>query len=240
MRCARQLKIATVPYLSLGNDEAMGIIDLMRDSFAHKLNIIEEIKLIEALKTTHGLCVAEIADHLGKSKAWVSVRVAMNRELTPVVAKHILSGRFPARSFLYTILPFTRVNSIEPETIDRFVGRVAGNKLATRDIDLLAKEYFTGTEDTREQIEKGDLKWALECLKIDRSHGSNKCTSLEQSVLRSLETIRSCMRLIGRHGDDPRLISGGFFARVNLIATTILGEMEGFTNAVRRLYDRSR
>ncbi len=240
MRCAKRLGIASVPYLSLGNDEAMGIIDLMRDSFSGKLNVIEEIKLIDALHGTLSLSVAEIADQLGKSKAWVSLRVSMNRKLTPVVARHILSGRFPARSYLYSILPFTRVNGIASESIDRFVERVAGNKLSTRNIELLARKYFNGTNAVKEQIEQGDLKWALQCLKGERRYEANGCTSLEQTVLTGLESVRSGMRLVSRHAGEAGLVSGDFFARVNLVTSAILSEIEEFNQAVRRLYDRSR
>jgi hypothetical protein len=239
-RCARRLSIASVPYLSLGDDAAVGIIDLMRDSFSGKLNIIEEIKLIDALKGTHSLSVAEIADQLDRSKAWVSVRVSMNRELTPVVTRHILSGRFPARSYLYSILPFTRVNGVASETIDRFVERVAGSKLSTRDIELLARKYFNGTNIVKEQIEQGDLKWALQCLKGERGSEANGRASLEQTVLTGLESVQSGMRLVNRHANEAGLASGDFFARVNLVTSAILSEMEEFNLAIRRLYDRSR
>jgi hypothetical protein len=50
LRCAKRLAIDTVPYQSLGNDEAMGIIELMRESLTQGLNVIEQIKLIDTLK----------------------------------------------------------------------------------------------------------------------------------------------------------------------------------------------
>jgi len=240
IRCAKILEITTVPYLSLGNDEAMGIIRLMRNSFAKEMNIIEQVKLIEALKTTHGLSIAEIAVQLEKSKAWVSVRAAMSRTLSPTVAKNILSGKFPARSYLYTILPFTRVNGIKSEEIDRFVSRVSGNNLTTREVALLAREYFTGSSQMKKQLEEGKLQWSLECLKKGQSTGAVGCLPLEQSLLECLEKVRSGMRKLSFECGDLRFKSNHFLAQANLLTKSILSELESFTQAIRSLNDRSR
>ena len=240
IRCAKILEITTVPYLSLGNDEAMGIIRLMRNSFAKEMNIIEQVKLIEALKTTHGLSIAEIAVQLEKSKAWVSVRAAMSRTLSPTVAKNILAGKFPARSYLYTILPFTRVNGIKSEEIDRFVSRVAGNNLTTREVALLAREYFTGSAQMKKQIEKGKLQWSLECLKKGQKTKTTIYPSPEQSLLECLETVRSGMRKLSFQCGDLRFKSNHFLVQANLLTKGILSELESFTQAIRSLNDRSR
>lgn len=240
MRCAKKLAIAVVPYHCLGNDEAMGIIDLMRESFSGGLNVIEQIKLIDALKSTHGFANSEIADYLDKSNAWVSIRVAMSQKLTPKIASHILSGKFPARSYLYGILPFTRVNKIKPEEIENFVDRVAGNHLTTREVDLLAGAYFKGTPDIREQIENGNLKWALQCLKIEGTNTQVPCTPLEQSILQGLKTVQNGITKINRHYKDKELHSGAFYAQANILTRSILDHLSGFSTAIRSLYDRSR
>ena len=239
MRCAKKLSIAIVPYHSLGNDEAMGIIDFMRESFSQKLNVIEQIKLIDALKTAHGFSNNEIATYLDKSNSWVSIRVAMNRELSPLVTRHILSGKFPARSFLYSVLPFTRVNKTKKEEIDRFVDRVAGNHFTTRDIDQLAEGYFKGTSALREQIENGNPKWALECLKNHQKEEKVDCTSAERSVLQGLEMVRTGMLKINNCPHDSELKSSAFLAQANLLTKGILDDRHAFLELIRRLYDRS-
>lgn len=240
MRCARKLAITAVPYHSLGNDEAMGIIDLMRESFSGGLNVIEQIKLIEALKTTHGLANSEIADYLDKSNAWVSIRVTMSQKLTPKIANHILSGKFPARSYLYGILPFTRVNKIKSKEIENFVDQVAGNHLTTREIDLLAGAFFKGAPDTKEQIKNGNLKWALQFLKREEIAEQSECTSVEQSMLQGLKKAQTGITKINRHYQDKALRSGAFYAQANLLTKSILDSLSGFSTAIRSLYDRSR
>ena len=75
-RCAKKLAIEIVPYFSLGNDEAFGIIELIRLSNSKSLNILEQSKLIDELKTVHRMCPSDIAKLLEKSKSWVSVRMS--------------------------------------------------------------------------------------------------------------------------------------------------------------------
>jgi len=60
-RCAKRLGIGIVPYCSLGSDEALGIIELLRISNSMSLSILEQAKLIDELKTVHKMCNGEIA-----------------------------------------------------------------------------------------------------------------------------------------------------------------------------------
>ena len=45
-RCARKLRLATVPYSSLGTDEAVGILSLLRISNNRALSILEQAAFI--------------------------------------------------------------------------------------------------------------------------------------------------------------------------------------------------
>src|SRR5439155_20904864 len=45
-RCARKLRLATVPYSSLGQDEAVGILSLLRTSNNRALSILEQAAFI--------------------------------------------------------------------------------------------------------------------------------------------------------------------------------------------------
>src|SRR5208283_3124929 len=48
-RCAKRLSIACVPYVSLAEDEAMGMLELMRDSTDKALSILEQARFIAEL-----------------------------------------------------------------------------------------------------------------------------------------------------------------------------------------------
>src|SRR5437016_4020795 len=52
-RCAKRLGIAIVPYVSLGDTEVMAIVLLMRIANSKKLNILEQAKFIEELRSVH-------------------------------------------------------------------------------------------------------------------------------------------------------------------------------------------
>ena len=60
-RCARKLRLATVPYSSLGPDEAVGILNLLRTSNNRALSILEQAAFIAELKNTRQMSVAQIA-----------------------------------------------------------------------------------------------------------------------------------------------------------------------------------
>ncbi len=71
-RCARKLCLATVPYSSLGPDEAAAILSLLKTSNNRALSILEQAAFIAELKQVRRMNVAEIAAELCRSKSWVS------------------------------------------------------------------------------------------------------------------------------------------------------------------------
>ena len=59
-RCAKKLSIGIVPYHCLGEDEAFGIITLLRIANAKSLSILEQARLIDELNTIHKMSVSQI------------------------------------------------------------------------------------------------------------------------------------------------------------------------------------
>lgn len=239
LRCAKKLNIAIVPYVCIGDDEAIGILKLIRGSFSVGLEIIEQAKLIDELKKRHGLSLTEIAEQLERSKAWVGLRAKMIKEISPYVAKSILAGKFSARSYLYTIAPLTRVNHLKAEEVDRFVKMVAGKKISTRDMDLLARAYFTGSKEIADQLENGNLKWSLERLKVNQDTQGGETTQLEGRVLSHLEFTLNHMQKLTIESSDKRLKSKAFFAQASVLAEGISNQMKHFIYAIGRFYDSS-
>jgi ParB-like chromosome segregation protein Spo0J len=60
-RCARQLRLSTAPYVSLGEDAALGIVALLRASKDRTLSLLEQAGFVDELKRLHGMNVAQIA-----------------------------------------------------------------------------------------------------------------------------------------------------------------------------------
>jgi hypothetical protein len=109
-RCARKLHIHAVPFASWGTDEVTGILQLLRGSRHHALHLLEQARFVDELKTGRGMNVAEIAQQLSRSKAWVSLRLGLIAQLSPAVSQALFSGDFPVCAFLYSLRPFRRLN----------------------------------------------------------------------------------------------------------------------------------
>jgi hypothetical protein len=238
LRCAAKLNIGIVPYLSLADDEPGGIIELMRISNAKSLSILEQARLIDELINVHQICNAQIATLLERSKAWVSVRSGIISQMSHSVMNKIFNGQFPVYSFMYTLRQFMRINGVKKDEIDEFVNAVAGKHLSTRDIDLLANAYFKGPDEFREQIKSGNISWGLKRLKQSYRAGGD-CTERERQMLKALEITQKYMQRLILKCNDSRFKTNTFYAQANLLSGGILRQLDAFTQAIGKFYDRS-
>jgi len=236
-RCAKKLNIGIVPYRSFGSDEPLGIIKLIRISNSKPLNILEQAKLIEELQKVHGMCNADIADLLEKSKSWVSVRSGIFEDMSEYVMRQIFKGDFPAYSFMTTLRQFIRINSTSKQDIDEFVKAISGKGLSIREIELLASGFFKGSDDFRQQIKEGKTTWGLKRLK-ESLKKTTECTKAEQEMLRDLELVQSYMQRITCRIRDSRLGTPAFHAQANLLTKVIIKFMGNFSKAVRKFHDK--
>jgi hypothetical protein len=237
-RCAKRLGIGLAPYHSLGSDEASGILELLRISNARSLSILEQAKLIDELGSVHNMSNREIAGVLERSTAWVSVRTGIVREMSACVLQKIFAGEFPTYCYLYTLRRFMRINGIAKEEIDEFVRAVSGKQVSVRDIELLAHGYFMGSEDFRRQVRSGNISWGLSRMK-ETSLGVSSCTEVEKRMLKNLEILRKYMQRVMAGSGDTRFKTSSFYSQADLLAGGIVGELEGFSTAMREFHDRS-
>jgi hypothetical protein len=237
-RCAKHLGIAIVPYHSLGSDQPLAIITLLRLSNARSLSILEQAKLIDELKTVHHMSTGEIGGLLERSPSWVSVRTGILQEMSELVMEKIFAGEFPPYAYMYTLRQFMRINKVTSQEIEEFVGAVSGKKLSIRDIDLLAHGYFKGAEDFRQQIRSGNLLWGLAHLKEITMQASG-CTHAEKRMLNDLQIVQKYMQRVTVASRDPRLRTNAFYSQANLLAAAIVGKLQGFSTAMREFHDRS-
>jgi len=237
-RCARRLGIGIVPYCSLGNDEALGIIELLRISNSNSLSILEQAKLIDELITVHRVSNWEIARILEKSKSWVSMRSGIIGEMSDCVLNKIFNGEFPVYSYMYTLRQFMRMNCITKKDVDEFVKAVSGKHLSIRDIEFLAHGYFKGSEEFRQQIKSGNISWGLSRLK-DRSANTTSCTEVERGMLADLEITQKYMQRVTYKSKDTRFKTNSFYSQANLLSGGIVRQIETFSKAIREFHDRS-
>ncbi len=240
-RCAVKLSIQTVPYRSLGSDEASGLITLIRNATDKTLSILEQARLLDELNKVHHLSVGEMARLLDKSKGWVGMRLGMIEGMSEAVLEKIFKGQFSAYSYMYSLRPFMRMNGIKKKEIDEFVDLTSGKALSIRDLDILARGYFSGNDNLREQLKNGDVSWALRRLKENGAQASGEdCTELERNVLRKLEVLRALLVSMIYYSNDTRLKSPYFRVQANLLTDGILKQWDDFSSAIRRLDDKTR
>ncbi len=238
-RCALKLRLARVPYVSLGPDEVAGILSLLRISNTKALSLLEQAAFIDELKNVQKLSVAEIATELSRSKAWVSMRLGLMSEMSPQIRQHLFRGAFPVYSYMYSLRPFMRMNGVKPDEIDSFVQALAGKKLSVRQVEQLAQGYFRGPEFFRAEILKGNLALPLERM-ARVPQDPDGCSEFERVLLKDLEIVQKYMLRVMGKGHDQRLSSRPFHAQCHLLAGGILSRNAGFLQSLRQLHDRSR
>ena len=156
-RCATKLAIECLPYVSLGEEEATGIASLMRVAEQKTLSILEQARFVVELITIHEMSAADVAETLSRSKAWVSMRHSLLKEISQTVQEILFRGAFPVYSYMATLRPFMRINGVGQDEIERFVQVLAGQRLSVREIELLAHGYFRGPASLRQAIDQGHV-----------------------------------------------------------------------------------
>lgn len=235
LRCARKLQICTVPFVSLAPEEAAGIVCLLRAANDHALSLLEQARFLDELKAGCGLSVADIAQQLSRSKAWVSLRLGVLADLSPLVREALFDGSFPVYSYLYTLRPFRRLHGTA--ALDEFVTALRAKKLSSRQIEHLAHGFFRGPESFRQEIRNGHLSLPLQKLNElpDKPDG---CSEFERLFLVDLEQTQKVLVRLMTKSPDERLASRPFRAQAHLLCAGLLSRLPAFTKILHTLYDR--
>jgi predicted transcriptional regulator len=237
-RCARKLHLKTAPYASLGSDEVVGILSLLRVSHHRALGIVEQAAFIDELHQVRQLSVAEIAQQLSRSKSWVSMRLGLMEEMSAKIRTELLSGAFPVYSYMYQVRPFMRMNGATLQEIERFVTALSGQQLSLREIEQLAHGYFRGPEAFRQQILQGHVALALKHLRQAPAHPEGY-SEFERVLLNDLEITQKYVQRVMGKSQDERLKNRAFFAQANLLTAGLLSQAKAFFQTMRQLHDRS-
>jgi hypothetical protein len=237
-RCAHQLRVDRVPFLRLGADEASAIVALLGQARRSRLSVLEEGRFLDELKA-RGMSLAEMADALGRSKAWVSLRLGLLQAMSPVVRQHVFGGGLPAYSWIYTIAPFRRLKGVTVEQVEEFVRAVSGRGLSVRQIEQLAHGYFRGPESFRQELRSGHLTLLLQqmaAVPVD----PDGCSEFERILVGDLELIQKHAQRVAAKSQDHRLQSRAFFVQCHLLTGGLLSRARGFLQLLKQLHDRTR
>lgn len=239
LRCCNKLKIFYVPVTTIGNDEAESILHIIRFSNEKTLTTLEQARFVDELRKSFGLGVSEIAKRLEVSRAWVSVRLGILGEMSDYMRKEVFSGRFPLRSYMYTLRQFTRVNKIPKQTADQFVKAVSGKGFSQRNIEKLAYGYFRGNEQMKKQIEKGNLEWTLKQINGESGFSYTQEPDLskeERDFIRDMELCQKYMAKVRGTLPYMRIGSNVFEKTVRLLLDGIRESIEVFRKEIQH-YD---
>lgn len=236
-RCARKLGLSTAPYVSLGEDAAMGIVALLRGSSDRTLSLLEQAGFVDELQRLYGMNVAQIAEALSRSKAWVSLRLGLLAEMPAAVRESLFAGKFPVYAYMYSVRPFMRINGVGRDEVEEFVSALSAKGLSVREIEHLAQGYFRGPEALREQIRSGNVALPLERMK-EASRGTEECTPFEQRLLKDIESAQKYLQRVMGKSRDPRLKSPAFHAQAQLLLGGLLRRAPAFFQCARELHDR--
>lgn len=237
-RCARKLGIECVPYVSWGEDETQGIGSLLNARRQRTLGILEQARFVAELLSTHAMTIADVAELLSRSKAWVSTRRNLLTRMSPAIQEILFRGAFPVYSYMLTLRPFMRMNGVDPNDIERFVKAVGGARLSVREIELLAHGYFRGTPSLRQAIDQGHWKWTLDQMQAVGGDPAG-LSEFERGLLRDLERLLQAMQSVITRCDSPRLQARDFHAQANLLLASLLGRRESFFNKMEEFHDRT-
>jgi len=237
-RCAAKLGIECVPYVSWGEDETQGIASLLSARRQRTLSILEQARFVDELLSTHEMTIADVAEMLSRSKAWVSTRRNLLTEMSVAIQQILFRGAFPVYSYMVTLRPFMRINGVGPKEIERFVQATAGGRLSVREIELLAHGYFRGPVSLRQAIDQGNWKWSLEQMQAVPEDAEG-CNDVERALLRELERLLKSIGRVMTRCDDPRLKTRPFHAQANLLVASLLSRRESFFKKMEEFYDRS-
>jgi hypothetical protein len=185
------------------------------------------------------MSLAEMADALGRSKAWVSLRLGLLEAMSPVVHKHVFGGGLPVSSWIYSIAPFRRLNGVTVSQVDEFVGAVSGRGLSLRQIEQLAHGYFRGPESFRQELRGGHLTLLLQqmaAVPVD----PDGCSEFERILVGDLEQIQKHAQRVAGKSQDRRLQSRAFFVQCHLLTGSLLSRGKGFLQILKQLHDRTR
>ena len=237
-RCARTLRIPTVPYSSLGPNEAVAILNLLKSSNNRTLSILEQAAFIGELRNARRMNVAEIAGELCRSKSWVTMRLGLLAEMSTKVRQQLFTGAFPVYSYMYLIRQFMRMNGVKADQIEAFIVAVGGQGLSVREVEQLAHGFFRGPESFRQEILKGNLALPLERMR-QVPQSSDGCSEFERILLGDLELTQKYMQRVMGKSQDKRLESRAFHAQCHLLTTGILSRSRAFLDTLKQLHDRN-
>ena len=236
-RCAAKLGKGMLPVQTIAPDVPCAILTMIRREESRNLSTLEQAALIQELHRHYSLSIYDIAMRLGRCPSWVSMRLGMIEELSPLVRAKILSGAFPARAYMYGIKRFTRVNKISQDRTDALVAALSGKGLSTRELFILSRAYFTGGRAIQRLIVEGDARRALRILAADPNGIDDPSLGGEQrEFIKDLTLTLGGIKRIIANAALMRETPASCMHYINQWSGAIVRQLDAFSTVIKDLY----
>ncbi|MBF0245377.1 MAG: hypothetical protein HQL31_08910 [Planctomycetes bacterium] len=236
LRSMKRLNWGMAPCTFIAEDEAAGIVELLKRAQGRKMNLYEEAGFVLELHRKHGMHHGRIASLLGRSKGWVSMRVQFLSGMSEATREAVRSGAFPLHAWMYSVRPFMRVNGGREPLAEEFVRLMGKEQVSLREIGLLARAWFEGGQKVREEIRQGNGGWVLKRLWEPVGTGQ-AMSAAEQQVFKRLtrleELIREvCCQPLHAKGET----SAAFRSQASLVCSGLLANLETLKHTMEKLH----
>jgi len=112
---------------------------------------LEQGWFLRELRDRFQLSEAELGQRFGRTKSWVSRRLALVAELPEAVQRHVRAGRIGAHVAMKYLVPLARANRTDAE---RLADAVAPLGLSSRQMAVLSTAWSASNPKTRELLLK--------------------------------------------------------------------------------------
>lgn len=112
-------------------------------------SVIEEAWLLRELHEQHHLELAELATRFGRSKSWVSRRLALVRDVPEDVEAAVRDGDLSPQAVMKYLVPLARANASQ---CGQLVRNLRGERASVRQLGRLYAAWRAGDEEQRQRI----------------------------------------------------------------------------------------
>jgi len=240
VRACKKLNISILTCEEIGTNLSSSLLKILVSTSEKNLHIIEQGQMIKSLIESEEMSITDVARLLNKGRSWVSVRLNMINSLSPKMLSYLLEDRISIRSFMYSIIPVTRVTGTKLTSVESFMSFIADKNLSTREIDFLTKEYFKGGVEIKKKIEEGDFSTLLKF--NSKMKGANDTLNEEENkinkhalyLLNSSKFLLASMPKVKKPSSDLMATTGIIFDQLLTLLSVVKYEIKNFQG---RSYD---
>ena len=149
IKAMRALKNDTIKIIVWESNVAEALIHAYRSNQSRAWDYFEEAWLLQELKKLHNYSQAELAQQLGKSKAWVSYRLQLLESLPDFIKEAMLQGYLSSWAANRVLVPFARANQDAAKSLLNYLHSYTHS---TRELQEFYHHYLKSNNKVREQL----------------------------------------------------------------------------------------